>query len=190
VLGDCHTRSARTLTDSWGAVAPASVANAAGFTIHSALHANSELANVVMHVHTVDGVGVSAQEEGLLPITQHALQVIHDLAYHDYEGIALDHDERERIVADMGDKTMLMLRNHGTLTVGETAAACFLRMFYLEKACSMQVAALSGGRNTVRMLGQEVQDVVSTPTVNMVSTVLAWPGLLRQLDRESPGYDT
>lgn len=168
--------------------------NAAGFTIHSALHANSELANVVMHVHTVDGVGVSSQEEGLLPITQHALQVIHDLAYHDYEGIALDHDERERIVADMGDKTMLMLRNHGTLTVGETAAACFLRMFYLEQACSMQVAALSGGRDKVRMLGKDVQEVVkgqfSTPTVNLVSTVLAWPGLLRKLDRESPGYDS
>ncbi|MEM9263473.1 MAG: class II aldolase/adducin family protein, partial [Pseudomonadota bacterium] len=117
----------------------------------------------------------------------------HDLAYHDYEGIALDHDERERIVADIGDKTMLMLRNHGTLTVGETAAACFLRMYYLEKACSMQVAALSGGRENVKMLGQEVQDVVksqfSTPTVNLVSTVLAWPGLLRQLDRELPGYD-
>ncbi len=166
--------------------------NAAGFTIHSALHANSELANVVMHVHTVDGVGVSAQSEGLLPITQHALQVVHDLAYHDYEGIALDHDERQRILDDMGEKSMLMLRNHGTLTVGESAAAAFVRMFYLEKACSMQVAALSSGRENVRMLGSAVQDVVkgqfSGPTVNMVSNVLAWPGLLRKLDRENPGY--
>ncbi|MEM7767068.1 MAG: class II aldolase/adducin family protein [Pseudomonadota bacterium] len=166
--------------------------NAAGFTIHSAMHAASEEANVVMHLHTRDGVAVSAQSEGLLPATQHALQVIPDLAYHDYEGIALDHDERERLVADMGDKTMMMLWNHGTLTVGATAAEAFLRMYYLETACSMQVAALSGGREHVRILGDEVRDVVkgqfTKPVVSMVSNHLAWPGLIRKLDRTCPDF--
>ena len=166
--------------------------NAAGFTIHSAVHGAVDGANVVMHLHTRDGVAVSSQKEGLLPITQHALQVIHDLSYHDYEGIALDHDERERIIADMGNTTMLLLRNHGTLTVGETAGAAYLRMYYLETACSMQIAAFSGGRQNVGELGDAVRDVVkgqfSRETVNAVSERLAWPSLLRKLDRECPDY--
>ena len=136
--------------------------NPAGFTIHSAVHAARADATVVMHLHTDDGVAVSAQSEGLLPITQTAMLVIHDLAYHAYEGVALDHDERERIVKDMGTKNNLMLPNHGTLTVGGTAAEAFLRMFFLERACSMQVRALSAGRPNLHIPSKKVQDVVKS----------------------------
>ena len=168
--------------------------NPAGFTIHSAVHMSREDAAVVMHLHTDQGVAVSAQKDGLLPISQTAMVVMHDLAYHDYEGVALDHDERERIVADMGDKSLLILRNHGTLTCGSTAGETFLRMFFLERACAMQVRALSAGRENLIECGQELQDVVkgqSNPAgMKVISEMLAWPGLLRRLDRQSPGYDS
>src|SRR3984957_2731260 len=109
--------------------------NPAGFTIHSAIHAARDDAHVVMHLHSDQGVAVSAQKEGLLPLSQHALIILPRLAYHDYEGIALNHDERERLVADMGDKDVLLLRNHGTLAVGKTAADCWVNMYYLERSC-------------------------------------------------------
>jgi len=120
--------------------------NAAGFTIHSAIHSAREDAQFVMHLHTDQGVAVASQKEGLLPISQHALIVLPMLAYHDYEGIALNLDERERIVADLGDKKLMLLRNHGTLSVGRTAGDCWVGMFYLERACLQQVMALSAGR--------------------------------------------
>ncbi len=166
--------------------------NPAGFTIHSAIHAAREDAQVVMHLHTDDGVAVSAQKEGLLPLSQTAMVARHDLSYHDYEGIALDLGERERLVADIGETSNMILRNHGTLTVGETAAECFLRMFFLERACSMQVRALTAGRDGVLHGGEEVQNVVkqqSNPQgAKVLANQLAWPGLLRRLDRELPGY--
>lgn len=169
------------------------IINPAGFTIHSAVHAARDDAHVVMHLHTDDGVAVSAQSEGLLPLSQTSMLVRHDLAYHDYEGVALNHDERERIVADIGTKNNLMLRNHGTLTVGGSAAECFLRMFFLERACTMQVRALSAGRENVIMPGQDVQEVVQSQSnpegTRTLANRLAWPGLLRRLDRELPGYD-
>ena len=168
--------------------------NPAGFTIHSAVHAARDDAHVVMHLHTDDGVAVSAQAEGLMALSQTAMIARHDLAYHDYEGIALDHGERERIVADIGMKNNLILRNHGTLTVGSTAADCFMRMFFLERACAMQVRALSAGIDNVTEGSSAVQEVVreqSTPVgMSVVSNKLAWPGLLRRLDRQNPGYDT
>ncbi|MCI4644732.1 MAG: class II aldolase/adducin family protein [Hyphomonadaceae bacterium] len=169
--------------------------NPAGFTIHSAVHAARDDAHVVMHLHTNDGVAVSAQSDGLMPLSQTAMIVLHDLAYHDYEGIALDHGERERIVADLGTKNNFLLRNHGTLTVGSSAADCFMRMFFFERACSMQIRALTaGGRAAVTIPPQEVQDVVKAQSnpegMATVATRLAWPGLLRRLDRENPGYDT
>ena len=166
--------------------------NPAGFTIHSAVHAAAEDHHVVMHLHTDDGVAVSAQKDGLLPITQTGMIASHDLAYHDYEGVALNHDERERIVADLGDKHLLMLRNHGTLTVGATAAQCYLRMFFLERACSMQVRALSAGRDGLQPVSDDVQGVVrsqSSPDgLATLSDRLAWPALLRKLDRTCPDY--
>lgn len=168
--------------------------NPAGFTIHSAIHAARDDAQVVMHLHTDDGVAVSAQKEGLLPLSQTAMIVCHDLSYHDYEGIALDHGERERLVADIGQTGNMILYNHGTLTVGRSAAEAFLRMFFLERACAMQIKALSAGRGNLIEPTQDVQDVVkgqySPEAASVVAKMLAWPALLRKLDRQSPGYAT
>ena len=165
--------------------------NPAGFTIHSAVHAAREDAQFVMHLHSDQGVAVSAQTEGLLPISQHALVCIPQLSYHDYEGIALNLDERERLVADLGDKNMMLLRNHGTLAVGETAARCWNSMFFLERACKQQVMALSGGRKHIPIAPQAAQEEVARQMVNSapVSAALSWPGCLRLLDRHLPGYD-
>ncbi len=166
--------------------------NPAGFTIHSAVHAARDDAHVVMHLHTDDGVAVSAQSEGLMALSQTAMLLRHDLAYHDYEGVALNHDERERLVADLGTRHSMILKNHGTLTVGHSAADCFLRMFFLERACAMQIRALTAGRDNVILPAQGVQDVVrgqSNPEgTRALAEKLAWPGLLRKLDRKLPGY--
>ncbi len=167
--------------------------NPAGFTIHSAVHAAREDADFVMHLHTDQGVAVAAQKEGLLPLSQHALAILPSLAYHDYEGIALDHDERERLVADLGDKSVMLLRNHGTLAVGKTAGDCWIGMFYLERACKQQVMALSCGREGVLIAPEEsqaaVRAVVAGGAGGGMSGALAWPACLRRLDRERPGYD-
>jgi len=163
--------------------------NPAGFTIHSAIHAAREDAKYVMHLHSDQGVAVAAQKEGLLPLSQHALIVLPRLAYHDYEGIALNLDERERLVADIGDKTLMLLRNHGTLSVGETAAECWVGMFYLERACKQQVMALSAGRENVLFAPQASQAEVKMQVARGIGGALAWPGCLRRLDREMPGYD-
>lgn len=167
------------------------IANAAGFTIHSAIHAAREDAQCVLHLHTVDGVAVSAMEGGIMPLNQTALLVRDDIAHHEYEGVALDHDERPRLVADLGDKNLLLLWNHGTLTVGETVPRAFLRMYYLERACSMQVRTLAAGN-----LHMPSEDAIKTATdqgrgafAGELADGLAWPGLLRTLDRHNPGYD-
>ncbi len=165
--------------------------NAAGYVIHSAVHGAREDARFVIHLHTDQGVAVSAQAEGLLPLSQHALIVLPHLAYHDYEGIALKLDERERLVADLGDKSLMMLRNHGTLATGSTAAEAWVALFHLERACRMQVMALAAGRDRVLMASGsargEVEKVVGGGLGVMAN--LPWPGLLRRLDRRSPGYD-
>ena len=132
--------------------------NPAGFTIHSAVHAAREDAMFVLHLHTDAGVAVSTHEEGLLPLTQHALIVLPSLAYHDYEGIALHLDERQRIVRDLGGCHAMLLRNHGTLALGATAGAAFLNLFMLERACAQQVMALSAGRGGVRLASQAARD--------------------------------
>jgi ribulose-5-phosphate 4-epimerase/fuculose-1-phosphate aldolase len=163
--------------------------NPAGFTIHSAIHAAREDAKFVMHLHSDDGVAVAAQEDGLLPLSQHALIVLPRLAYHDYEGIALNHDERERLVADIGDKTLMLLRNHGTLAVGASAADCWVGMYYLERACRMQVRALTAGRDKVLIAPQAAQDEVRAQVAGGMGGALAWPACLRKLDRSLPGYD-
>ena len=163
--------------------------NPAGFTIHSAIHAAREDAHYVMHLHTDQGVAVASQKDGLLPLSQHALIIGTMLAYHDYEGIALNLDERERLVADIGDKHVMLLRNHGTLAVGESAADCWIRMFYLERACKQQVMALSAGRENVLLAPQSAQDEVKMQLSRGLGGKLAWAGALRQLDRALPGYD-
>jgi ribulose-5-phosphate 4-epimerase/fuculose-1-phosphate aldolase len=166
--------------------------NPAGFTIHSAIHAAREDAMCVLHCHTDAGVAVSAQKNGLLPISQTAMACSADLAYHDYEGVALDLDERERLVADIGNHSFMLLRNHGTLTVGDSAAGAFMRMYYLERACKMQVLAQAGGELLVcdGEMEARVGKQVSPAFMEAFGGMLAWPGLLRKVARQSPGFNT
>lgn len=164
---------------------PAARVSRAGFVIHSALHQARDDARFVIHLHTDYTVAVSAQREGLLPITQRALAVLPNLAYHDYKGIGEDLAGRERLVADIGDKALLLLRNHGALSVGATAAEAWLAMYYLNRACAYQVMA---GPDAVR-LSQALQDEVRSQANYNPYAAIAWPGLLRSLDRALPGYD-
>ena len=168
--------------------------NPAGFTIHSAIHEVREDAGCVMHLHTPDGTAVASCMEGLLPLNQTAQLVIPDLAYHDYEGVALDHDERPRLQKDLGTKNAMLLRNHGTLTVGRSVASAFERMYYLERACTMQVRTRILGE-TAYPVDQSVIDknavLVSNPdAAELRSTKLVWPPMLRKLDRRDPSYRT
>jgi ribulose-5-phosphate 4-epimerase/fuculose-1-phosphate aldolase len=165
--------------------------NPAGFTIHSAIHAAREDAAFVIHLHSDASVAVSAQAEGLLPLTQHALIIRPHLAYHDYEGVALNHDERERIVADLGDKNVMLLRNHGALTLGPTAGAAWVAMFFLERACAQQIMALSAGRGGILLARPESQEEVRMQTAAGMGLggALSWPACLRRVQRELPGFD-
>lgn len=164
--------------------------NPAGYTIHSAVHAAREDAGCVLHLHTDAGVAVSAQKHGLLPITQTAMIFTNQIAYHDYEGIALNLDERERLVADLGDRNLMILRNHGTLTVGRDVPGAFTRMFFLERACRMQVAALSAGYENINWPSQAAIDTVEAQGRRGMDKAgqLEWPALMRKLDRLDPSY--
>lgn len=166
--------------------------NPAGFTIHSAIHMAREDAAAVMHLHTPHGQAVSAMEFGLLPHTQTSMVAGSRLAYHEYEGLAVDLGERERLVADLGDADLMILRNHGTLVVGKSVAACFLRLYFLERACETQVLMLSAGRDALHAPPEETISKValqSSPAgMGLVAERLAWPALLRKLDRIDPSY--
>lgn len=164
--------------------------NPAGFTIHSAIHAARPDAQCVMHTHSLNGVAVSAQKEGLLPISQQSSIVMSSLGYHDYEGIALRDDEKPRLVQDLGESMFLMLRNHGLLTVGGSAADAFLSMYLFEAACMIQVRAQSGGGELIRVSEQVQADnkMMAQAVLRGMGGALAWPGLLRKLDRKNPGY--
>jgi ribulose-5-phosphate 4-epimerase/fuculose-1-phosphate aldolase len=165
--------------------------NPAGFIIHSAVHEAREDAQFVMHLHTVAGVAVSAQREGLLPISQHSLFPLASLSYHDYEGVALSPDEKARLVADLGRTSLMMLRNHGLLTLGRSAADAFLKMFMLQRACEIQVAAQAGGGELIRIPAPILSGirVQSDKVLRGSGADLAWPGLLRRLQRQNPGHD-
>ena len=167
--------------------------NPAGFTIHSAVHMAREDAAFVIHVHTANGMAVSAQKNGLRRYTQMAMQVYDDLAYHDYEGIALDLDERERIVANLGSKSLLMLRNHGTLTLGPSAGTCFLRTYFLENACRVQILAQAAGDDNLieepEEMGNKVYQQGAPAFMPGMGDNLVWPGLMRKLARTNPGHD-
>jgi ribulose-5-phosphate 4-epimerase/fuculose-1-phosphate aldolase len=164
--------------------------NPAGFTIHSAVHAAREDALCVMHLHTGYGIAVSAQKDGLLPISQQSMFPLASLAYHDYEGLALDEAEKPRLVSDLGDNNHLILRNHGLLTVGKTAAEAFLSMYILERACRIQIFAQAGG-GELHYIPKPIIDLTEKQ-MNAVTVgqgaALTWPGLLRKLDRIDPSY--
>jgi ribulose-5-phosphate 4-epimerase/fuculose-1-phosphate aldolase len=165
--------------------------NPAGFVIHSAIHQVREDAGCVLHTHTRAGVAVSAQKCGVLPISQQSTFVLGSLAYHDYEGVALRDDEKPRLQADLGNANYLMLRNHGLLTVGRTIADAFLNMYIFENTCRIQIDAQAGGElvQVKPQILQGIAGVMKTATAGMGAT-LAWPALLRKLDRLDPGYKT
>lgn len=164
--------------------------NAAGFTIHSAVHMAREDAGCVLHLHTIDGTAVATSKQGLLPLNQTAQLVIGDLAYHDYEGVAFDHEERPRLQKDLGTANLMLLRNHGTLTVGQTVGAAFTRMYFLERACAMQVATLSSAKELHPSAPDVIakNEAIAKMGVAAASEGLVWPALLRKLDRVSPGF--
>ena len=165
--------------------------NPAGFVIHSAIHAAREDAKCVLHVHSLNGVAVSAQKNGVLPISQQSIFVLAGLAYHDYEGVALVDAEKPRLVADLGTNNYFMLRNHGLLTVAPTIPDAFQLMYTFEAACTIQVRAQSGGGELI-LISQAIIDGALEQARQVTKGLggrLAWPGLLRRLDRRFPGYD-
>lgn len=166
--------------------------NPAGFVIHSAVHSARHDAQCVLHVHSLNGVAVSAQREGVQPISQQSMFVLASLGYHDYEGVALNDEEKPRLVADLGANTFLMLRNHGLLTVGPSIADAFLAMYIFEAACAIQVRAQAGSSILsfipASMIARaQAQAAAATQSLG---GKLAWPGLRRMLDRLDPSYAT
>jgi ribulose-5-phosphate 4-epimerase/fuculose-1-phosphate aldolase len=164
--------------------------NPAGFVIHSAIHAAREDAKCVLHIHSPNGVAVSAQKGGVLPISQQSIFVLSSLGYHGYEGVALRDDEKPRLVRDLGDNTFFMLRNHGLLTVGETVPDAFLFMYLFESACMIQVRAQAGGGELTPIDPRIIagaQEQAKAVTRGAGSALL-WPGLVRKLDRLDPSY--
>ncbi|MDO7842297.1 class II aldolase/adducin family protein [Sphingomonas immobilis] len=164
--------------------------NQAGFVIHSAVHAARPDAHCVMHLHTRDGVAVSAIEEGLLPLNQTAMLLATDIAFHEYEGVALHLEERERLAADLGSRSLMLLRNHGTLALGPTVADAFTSMYFLEWACSVQVRTLAMGRPLHMADAGVVAGVAAhrSPDGSGLARDLVWPAMLRRLDRHDPHW--
>jgi ribulose-5-phosphate 4-epimerase/fuculose-1-phosphate aldolase len=166
--------------------------NPAGFVIHSAIHAARDDARCVLHVHSLNGVAVSAQKAGVLPISQQSIFVLASLAYHDYEGVALRDEEKPRLVRDLGDKRFLMLKNHGLITVADNVPDAFLYLYLFESACAIQVRAqgMAGASDLVPIDPR----IIATATAQAkqatrgLGGALAWPGLLRKLDRIDASY--
>jgi ribulose-5-phosphate 4-epimerase/fuculose-1-phosphate aldolase len=157
------------------------ITNPAGFTIHSA-----------MHLHTPAGQAVSAHGDGLLPLTQTAMLIRGEIAFHEYEGVAVDLDERERLVADLDGKNAMILRNHGTLAVGKNVGECFIRLYYLERACQAQIMALSAGDklNNPPQGSPEITAQQGAVGLPLAANFLAWPALKRKAYRLDPGFAT
>ncbi|MFC8230121.1 class II aldolase/adducin family protein [Streptomyces sp. NPDC057287] len=169
--------------------------NPAGFVIHSAIHKARTDAHCVLHTHTRAGCAVAAQQGGLLPVNQMSMEFHNRVGYHNYEGVALNLDEQERLVDDLGGHPALILRNHGLLTVGESAAQAFLRMFYLEKACEIQVTAQAAGALLVlpseKVCEYTARQLAGEATADFQDDIaydLAWAALLRLVERIAPDY--
>ena len=165
--------------------------NRAGFVIHSAVHAARHDAGCVVHLHSLDGVAVSATEDGILPLNQSAITIGSHVAFHEYEGVATNEDERVRLANDLGNKPLMLLRNHGTLAVGPSVASAFVLMYLLETCCTIQVRTLAMGQKL-----HAADPKVIAETGKMMDGFdfakyaegMAWPALLRKLDRVNPGY--
>ena len=165
--------------------------NLAGYVIHSAIHAVRHDVGCVIHTHSRAGMAVSAMECGLLPITQTSMR-FKDIAYHDYESVAIDMDEQKRLVADLGAQDAMVLRNHGLLVASPSIAEAFNAMYWLEMACRAQVDAMAGGAK-LRVPPQEVIDRTHhlyQPTVRRPFGIMEWPAMLRYLDRRDAGYQS
>ncbi|MGC1332184.1 class II aldolase/adducin family protein, partial [Pseudomonas sp.] len=167
--------------------------NYAGYVIHSAIHGARPDLHAVLHTHTRDGIAVSAQKDGLLPISQHSIAFSGRVAYHGYEGIALDLDERERLVADLGDKSVMILRNHGLLTGGVSVEHAFQQLHGLERACAIQVAAQAAGNVELVFPPREVVEKVEQQAKGHSSgdgpgVARHWNALIRQLERTDVDY--
>ena len=169
--------------------------NPAGYTIHSAIHIGRKDAGCVMHTHTSAGLGVATQKDGLLPLTQMALAVIANTGYHDYEGPAFDLEERERLISDLQNLNILILRNHGLLTVGKTVAEAFMWMYRVERACRFQLSFQKAGAEA-QQISKSVQEVSIERARKAISSTghrpigdFEWPALIRKLHRQNPGFD-
>src|SRR5881227_846905 len=168
------------------------ITNPAGFTIHSAIHMAREDAHAVMHLHTPAGQAVAAHSEGLLPLTQTAMLIRNDVAFHDYEGVAVDLGERERLVADLGIRNAMILRNHGTLAIGKNVGECFVRLYFLERACQAQIMALSAGEaiNNPPQGSPEITAQQGRIGVALAANPLAGRSLKRKASRLDPSFAT
>lgn len=165
--------------------------NPAGFVIHSAVHEAREDAQCVMHLHTTAGIAVSTQKQGLLPLSQQSLFALSSMSYHEYEGVALNPDEKKRLVADLGSTNFMILRNHGLLTCADSIADAFLGMFLLQRSCEIQLQAQASGQELIPIPEQILSGIraQAQQVTRSAGGALAWPGILRQLDRTNPGYD-
>ena len=164
--------------------------NPAGFNIHSAIHAAREDAKCVLHIHSLDGIAVSAQPDGVLPISQQSIFVLASLAYHHYEGVALNEEERPRLVRDLGDKNFLMLRNHGLLNVADNIPDAFLFMYLFQATCKIQIRAQAGGSKLIHVDPRIIAGATAQAkqVTRGAGGALAWPALLRKLERSDASY--
>lgn len=163
--------------------------NNAGFTIHSAVHMSRDDAQCVIHTHTLAGMAMAAQEQGLLPLNQKSMCFYGGVAYHEYEGVALDLSERDRLVRDLGKKDVMILKHHGLLTIGRTVSEAFLNMYLLEQSCRIQIAATQGGQK-IALPSEDVaaQTAAQFHEHGYNRNVRPWAALKRRLDRVSPDY--
>ena len=157
--------------------------NPAGFTIHSAIHESREDAHCIVHLHSNDGVAVASLKDGLLPLSQTGMLVRSHIAYHDYEGVALFEEEKQRLVKDLGEARLMILRNHGTLALGKNVAEAFTNIYFLEKACSYQVRALSGNLELNYPSEESIETTRQQGEGREMAAALLWPAVKRKMER-------
>ena len=157
--------------------------NPAGFTIHSAIHESREDAHCIVHLHSNDGVAVASLKDCLLPLSQTGMLVRSQIAYHDYEGVALFEEEKERLVKDLGEARLMILRNHGTLALGKNVAEAFTNIYFLEKACSYQVRALSGNLELNYPSEESIETTRQQGEGREMAAALLWPAVKRKMER-------
>ncbi len=166
--------------------------NPAGYIIHSAIHGARKDAHCILHFHCASGVAVSSQKDGLLPISQQSIFVLTSLAYHNYEGVVLLEAEKPRLIADLGDKNFMLLRNHGLLTIADNIADAFLKMYVFESACRIQLLAQSGGKELINIDPRIIAGAtaMAKQVTRELGGEIAWDALIRKLDKLDPSYKT